>query len=91
VAARRVRNVASLPVTVFGSAGLAQAVGAFFGTDAGWLSTDPTSSDFLALASGSACRGVGAGGLDLGAIPYGQQFPVDLSDCDATWDGSIPS
>lgn len=43
-------------------------------TDPGWISTDPANADFMALSTGSAARGVGVGGADLGALQYGEQF-----------------
>lgn len=47
-------------------------------TDPQFISTDSADPDFLALAAGSPCRGAGPDGADLGAIPFGERFPLDL-------------
>jgi hypothetical protein len=47
--------------------------------NAGFISTVGGNPDFLALSISSPCRGAGVGGTDLGAVQYGQRFPLDTS------------
>ena len=48
-------------------------------TDPGFISTNPSSDDFLSLSSNSPCRGKASDGSDLGALQYGESIS-DLMD-----------